>query len=97
MGQAQVDGRGIPSVHGRINVDGRRISGVQQSGLFDQDLGEVGEYPPVALFGSVADGRSRKRCCAYCGFEGVAGRTHTPAWQMPLDKLFREIPLRIPM
>ena len=47
--QAEVDRGGVERVDGRIQVDAQVFLGVQRPCLADQDLGEVGVDPPVAL------------------------------------------------
>lgn len=48
--QAQVDGGEIQCVGGLLQLDPERFVCIERGRLFDQDVGEVGENPPVATF-----------------------------------------------
>ena len=48
--QTQVNGGGVQRVGGGLKFDAPRIAGIEDGGLLDEDLSEVGEEAPVAFF-----------------------------------------------
>ena len=57
--QTQIDGRGVQRVGGLFQLGAERFCGVEQSGLCDQDVGEIGEDAPVAFFVRGGQGAAR--------------------------------------
>ena len=54
--EAEVNGGGVQRVGGGLEFAGERIIGVEGGGLPDEDMGEVGEDAPVAIFVGVGEG-----------------------------------------
>ena len=48
--EAQVNGGGVQRIGGGLEFNAERFIGVERGGLLDEDVGEVGEDAPVALF-----------------------------------------------
>src|ERR1035437_7509405 len=48
--EAQVNGGGVQRVSGGLEFKAERFVGVERGGLLDEDVGEVGEDTPVAIF-----------------------------------------------
>ena len=48
--EAQVNGGGVQRVSGGLEFKTERFVGVERGGLLDEDVGEVGEDTPVAIF-----------------------------------------------
>ena len=48
--QAQIDGRGIQGIGDAFQIGTKGLARIEPGCLGDQDVGEVGEHPPVPLF-----------------------------------------------
>ena len=49
-GEAEVDGGGVQRIGGVLEFKAERFIGVERGGLLDEDMGEVSEDAPVAVF-----------------------------------------------
>src|ERR1035437_7909071 len=48
--EAQVNGGGVQRISGGLEFKAERFIGVERGGLLDEDVGEVSEDAPVAIF-----------------------------------------------
>src|SRR5215468_2420821 len=57
--QAQIDGGRVQSIGGFLEVDAEGFVGIEDAGLLNENLSEVGEDPPVAFFVRIGQSASR--------------------------------------